>query len=174
MTEGHDDATNDVSPFRFGRTVDLLKGEPVKRISTISCSTVLMVSVLVTASAQSLDGLMQVKPGTSRAVTSADPNPNSNADRIKYITPGETKVLAHIKGPAVIRHIWLTFNEARPNWLEAGGSARPDEIVLRMYWDDAKEPAVEAPLGDFFSAGFGLRREIRSVPMLVEGGDGYN
>jgi len=123
---------------------------------------------------QDLSGLMQVKPGRSRAVTSADPNPTSNADRLKYVEAGKTKVLADIKGPAVIRHIWLTFNEARPNWLEAGGSARPDEIVLRMYWDDAAEPAVEAPLGDFFAAGFGLRREIRSLPVLVEGGDGYN
>ena len=68
----------------------------------------------------------------------------------------------------------MTFNEARPNWLEAGGSARPDEVILRMYWDDAKEPAVEAPIGDFFGSGFGLRKELKSVPVQVEGGDGYN
>jgi hypothetical protein len=123
---------------------------------------------------QDLMDLTQIKPGRSRAITSADPDPNSNADRIKYVAPGETKVLADIKGPAVIRHIWLTFSEARPNWLEANGSARPDEIVLRMYWDDNKEPAVEAPLGDFFAAGFGQRHEIRSAPVQVEGGDGYN
>jgi hypothetical protein len=124
--------------------------------------------------AQDLSGLAVIKPGKSRAVTSADLNPDSNADRIRYVAPGETKILADIKGPAVINHIWLTFNEARPNWLEANGSARPDEIVLRMYWDDGKEPAVEAPLGDFFGAGFGLRREINSLPMMVESGDGYN
>ncbi|MCX6563331.1 MAG: DUF2961 domain-containing protein, partial [Candidatus Aminicenantes bacterium] len=124
--------------------------------------------------AQDLTGLIQIQPGRARAVTSADPNPDSNADRIKYVAPGETMVLADIKGPAVIRHIWLTFSEARPNWLEAGGSARPDEIVLRMYWDGDTEPAVEAPLSDFFGAGFGLRRELISVPVQVEGGDGYN
>jgi hypothetical protein len=124
---------------------------------------------------QDLDGLMKLKPGRSRAVTSTDPSFTGNADRIKYIAPGETRVLADIKGPAVIRHIWLTFNDARPNWLEAGGSAAPDEIVLRMYWDGAKEPAVEAPLGDFFGAGFGKRFELISVPVQVEtGGDGYN
>ncbi len=125
--------------------------------------------------AQSLDGLMKLQPGRSRAVTSTDPSFTGNADRLKYITSGETKVLADITGPAVIRHIWLTFSEARPNWLEAGGSAAPDEIVLRMYWDGAKEPAVEAPLGDFFGAGFGRRYELVSVPVQVEtGGDGYN
>jgi len=33
---------------------------------------------------------------------------------------------------------------------------------------------VESPLGDFFAAGFGLRNEIISTPVIVEGGDGYN
>ena len=125
-------------------------------------------------SAQDLSDLAQVKPGRARAVTSADSDPNSNKDMVRFVAPGETKVLADIKGPSVIRHIWLTFNEARPNWLEAAGSARPDEIVLRMYWDDGKQPAVETPIGDFFGAGFGLRREVRSIPVQVEGGDGYN
>lgn len=43
-----------------------------------------------------------------------------------------------------------------------------------MYWDGDAEPAVEAPVGDFFGAGFGLRRELKSVPVQVETGDGYN
>lgn len=126
------------------------------------------------ASAQDLSNLTQTIGARSKAITSADPNPNSNEDRIKYIESGETKEIADIHGAGVIRHIWLTFNEARPNWLEAGGSARPDEMVIRMYWDDSREPAVEAPLGDFFAAGFGERLEVKSVPVQVEGGDGYN
>ena len=87
------------------------------------------------AAAQSLDGLMKLSPGRSRAVTSTDPSFTGNADRIKYITPGETRVLADIKGPAVIRHIWLTFSEARPNWLESGGSAAPNEIMACVACD---------------------------------------
>jgi hypothetical protein len=118
--------------------------------------------------------LARVKKGHSAAVTSSDPDFRSNLDRVTYIKPGETLVMADIPGPAVIQHIWLTFNEARPNWLEKGGSANPAEVVLRMYWDEATEPAVESPLGDFFAAGFGLRNEIRSLPVAVEGGDGYN
>jgi len=121
-----------------------------------------------------LGDLTRVRPGRSRAVTSSAADVNSNFDRRTYIRPGETMVLADIAGPAVINHIWLTFNDARPNWLEAGGSANPAEIVLRMYWDGAEAPAVEAPLGDFFAAGFGLRREVRSAPIQVEGGDAYN
>ena len=148
--------------------------ESHSRLVICAALVLLVGGVFAGLDAQDLSGLATVKPGKSRAITSADPNPDSNADRIKYVAPGETKVLADIRGPAVINHIWLTFNEARPNWLEANGSARPDEIVLRMYWDDAKEPAVEAPLSDFFGVGFGLRKEINSQPMMVEGGDGYN
>ena len=119
-------------------------------------------------------GLAIVEKGRSKAVSSHAKSANSNADRITYIKPGETAEIANIKGPGIINHIWLTFNEARPNWLEANGSANPAEIVLRIYWDDSNEPAVESPLGDFFAAGFGLRTEIQSIPVIVEGGDGYN
>ena len=120
-----------------------------------------------------LDGLTRVRPGRSRRVSSAAPEAESNWDNLR-LAPGKTRVLADIAGPAVITHIWLTFNEARPNWISKAGSARPDEVVLRMYWDGAGEPAVEAPLGDFFAAGFGLRREVKSLPVQVESGDGYN
>lgn len=140
----------------------------------------IMVGVLAGAqtvgaqSAAGLPGLTRVQPGRTKAVTSSAKDLNSNYDRRTYIESGETLVLADITGPAVINHIWLTFSEARPNWLESGGAAHPGEIVLRMYWDGAEDPAVEAPLGDFFGAGFGLRQEVRSIPVQVEGGDGYN
>jgi hypothetical protein len=124
--------------------------------------------------ATGLSALIQAQAGRTKAITSSDPDFRSNLDRRTYIQPGETMTLADIRGPAIINHVWLTFNDARPNWLEAGGSANPAEIVLRMYWDDEERPAVEAPLGDFFAAGFGLRREVRSVPIQVEGGDAYN
>jgi hypothetical protein len=122
-------------------------------------------------SAQDLMNLTQTI-GPVKAISSKIPIPTA-MDRIKYIE-SETKEIADIHGAGVIRHIWLTFNEARPNWLEAGGSARPDEIIIRMYWDGSHEPAVEAPLGDFFAAGFGERLEVKSIPVQVEGGDGYN
>ena len=148
------------------------------RVSSLGLGVVVAaLAVTPGAWAQSRSGLgslTEVQPGRSKAVTSSAADFKSNYDRRTYIQPGETMVLADITGPAVINHIWLTFNDARPNWLEAGGSAHPGEIVLRMYWDEAAEPAVETPLGDFFAAGFGLRREVRSMPVQVEGGDGYN
>ncbi|HBB93192.1 MAG: hypothetical protein A2X22_04760 [Bacteroidetes bacterium GWF2_49_14] len=118
-------------------------------------------------------GLATLQDGRSKAVSSHAPG-GSNADRLQYIQPGETVTIFDVKGAGVINHIWLTFNDARPNWLEKTGSAKPDDLVIRMYWDNATEPAVEAPIGDFFASGFGLRKEVRSIPVLVEGGDGYN
>lgn len=123
--------------------------------------------------ADDLRDLARVQPGRSRRVSSAAPTAGSNRDN-RWIKPGEVCTLADIHGAGTITHIWLTFNEARPNWLSAAGSADPSEIVLRMYWDGAEQPAVESPVGDFFAAGFGLRREVRSTPVQVESGDGYN
>jgi hypothetical protein len=146
------------------------------RIKTIILIFVFAITLISCTSRQNMPdlGLATIENGRSKAVSSHAPEPGSNSDRIKYIQPGETTEIANIKGPGSINHIWLTFNEARPNWLEPNGSANPAEIVLRIYWDNADEPAVESPLGDFFAAGFGLRTEIQSNPVVVEGGDGYN
>ena len=140
----------------------------------LSALLVLQFSSCAERQAGSNLGLAAIEKGRSGAISSHAPKAGSNADRIKTIKSGETVELANIEGTAIINHIWLTFNEARPNWLEPNGSANPAEIVLRIYWDEAADPAVETPLGDFFAAGFGLRVEIQSFPVVVEGGDGYN
>jgi len=120
-----------------------------------------------------LDHLTRIGEGRSRRVSSASPDPESNRDNLR-VPPGETRTLAELTGPGVIRHLWITFPEARPSWLAEQGGARPDEIVLRAYWDGSEAPAVEVPVGDFFGVGFGLRRELRSIPVQVEEGDSYN
>jgi hypothetical protein len=125
------------------------------------------------ARAQSLDDLTRPREATSARVASNSPHDWSNADN-RWIKPGETYTLAELEGPGVIRHIWFTFPESAASWISKGGSASPDEIVLRMYWDGAEEPAVESPLGDFFACGFGMRAPVRSVPVQVQGGDSYN
>lgn len=121
----------------------------------------------------SLEELAFVRDARSRRVASNSPDPGSNADN-RWVRPGETFVLADIRGPGVVRHIWLTFPESAPSWISKEGCADPSEIVLRMYWDGAEQPAVESPLGDFFAAGFGRRAEVNSVPVQVQGGDAYN
>lgn len=122
-----------------------------------------------------LNDLSTVREARSRRVASNSPDPGSNADN-RWVKPGEAFTLAEVQGSGVVRHVWLTFAEPAPSWLSKYGSADPSEIVLRMYWDGATEPAVESPLGDFFAAGFGTRAEVNSTPVVVggSGGDAYN
>ncbi len=120
-----------------------------------------------------LGDLMTIRPGRSGRISSAAPKRSSNRDN-RRILPGKTHLLGEIQGPGTIRHIWLTFPEPAPSWLGKDGNANHSELVLRIYWDGAKEPAVESPLGDFFAAGFGQRAEVNSAPVEVQGGDAYN
>lgn len=64
------------------------------------------------------------------------------------LAPGEQKVLAEVKGQSgTVRRIWITIRERSPEMLRA--------IKIEMFWDGATEPAVSAPLGDFFCQGLG-------------------
>lgn len=66
------------------------------------------------------------------------------------IGSGETRVLADIKGPGVITHIWMTQrNHYR-------------EVLLKITWDDAEYPSVLCPLGDFFGLGHGIVNSFQS------------
>ncbi len=97
----------------------------------------------------------------------------SNWDNFN-ILPGETHVLMDEQGPGVITHIWLTFLGPEPQDWAKNGSANHQEMLLRMFWDGNLRPAVEAPVGDFFASCFGQRREVISLPVVVEDGDSYN
>lgn len=101
------------------------------------------------------------------------PDPNSNSDN-SNVAPGQRKILLDAKGPGVITHIWMTFlGPERQNWAK-NGSANHQEMLLRMYWDGAEKPAVEAPVGDFFANSFGKRSSVVSLPVVVEDADSYN
>src|SRR5262245_32927183 len=132
-----------------------------------------LVAASLALAPQSLDHLMHVEDARSRRTASTAADPDSNADNLR-IAPGASRTLCDLDGPGVIRHVWLTFPEARPSWLAKDGGARPDEIVLRIYWDGSTEPAVEAPVGDFFAVGFGERHPVMSSVVVVEDGDSYN
>jgi Protein of unknown function (DUF2961) len=73
-----------------------------------------------------------------------------------------TYTVAEISGSGAIQHIWMT---PTGNWRLA---------VLRMYWDDEKEPSVEAPVGDFFSMGWGKYARISSLAVCVNPGSAFN
>ena len=97
----------------------------------------------------------------------------SNWDNFR-VGPGETHVLLDAQGPGAITHIWITFLGPEPQSWAKQGSANHQEMLLRMYWDGRARPAVEAPVGDFFANCFGERREVVSLPVVVEDADSYN
>jgi hypothetical protein len=95
-------------------------------------------------------------PGHSARVSSYDKS-GHNADNIQ-ILPGDTAVLADIKGPGIIRHIWTTTNAAGP----FGRT-----LILRMYWDGSENPSVEVPYGDFFGVGNAMQADVYSWPITA-------
>jgi len=108
-----------------------------------------------------------------KAEPKGDLEEGSNYDNFT-IPPGETHVLLDAEGPGVITHIWITFLGPEPQGWAKKGSANHQEMLLRIYWDGNPRPAVEAPVGDFFANCFGERREVISLPVIVEDADSYN
>jgi len=108
-----------------------------------------------------------LKDATPMRASSSDPNwENGNGDA-RYIAPKQTFTLAELKGPGIITHIWFTI------WAE--DKYFPRSLVLRIYWDDEKEPSVESPLGDFFAVGHGLLTTLNSLPVQISSeGRAYN
>lgn len=138
------------------------------------------------APAGDLDALARPQEGRSMRATSShrrgadgkyDPrgelDPDSNSDN-QSVPPGATSVLLDEQGPGVITHIWMTFLGPEPQDWAKNGSANHQEMLLRIYYDGRERPGVEAPVGDFFANGFGQRRAVISVPVVVEDADSYN
>ena len=74
--------------------------------------------------------------------------PGRKGSPARDVKPGQTITLCDIKGPGVIRHIWVTTDHKSRQGLLG--------IVIRAYWDGQEHPSVEAPLGNFFGISHGL------------------
>jgi hypothetical protein len=78
------------------------------------------------------------------------------------INAGETVTIAEMEGPGAIQHIWMT---PTGNWRFS---------IIRIYWDDEKEPSVECPVGDFFGMGWGVYAPLTSLAICVNPGSAFN
>ena len=92
--------------------------------------------------------LTKLRKSVTRRYSSWDTS-GRNADAW-LIRPGETKVLADIKGPGRITHIWMTQRH------------HYRECLLRITWDNAATPSVVVPLGDFFGLGHNIVNSYQS------------
>lgn len=90
-----------------------------------------------------------IKDGKTKRFSSWDTTGRNNDYWI--IPPGKSAILADIKGPGKITHIWMTQrNHYR-------------ECLLKITWDDADYPSVCVPLGDFFCLGHGIVNSFQSI-----------
>ena len=78
------------------------------------------------------------------------------------IEPGQTFEIADISGSGAIQQIWMTPTGP---WRYS---------ILRMYWDDAEQPAVECPAGDFFASAYGRYAQLSSLAVCVNPRSGLN
>jgi hypothetical protein len=74
------------------------------------------------------------------------------------LEPGQTVQLCDIKGPGVIRHIWVTLKN-EPELL--------NNIVIKAWWDGQEHPSVNTPIGNFFGVSYGLCNEDTAYESAV-------
>ncbi len=133
---------------------------------------------------EGLTGLAALGKAVTRSISAENPTggkgmgsmaecvPGSLADRLGknwkcapcFSLPGrETTVIADIRGPGAITHLWFTNFEP----VIRG-------IVLRIYWDGEETPSVQVPLGDFFACGHGKFTQVQSIPVFTVASGGLN
>jgi hypothetical protein len=77
----------------------------------------------------------------------AQANRGAKGHPFEMLEPGKALVLADIEGAGVIDRIWLTIQDRSPEMLRA--------LRFEIFWDGARTPAVQVPLGDFCGGGAG-------------------
>jgi len=85
---------------------------------------------------------------------SHNPDPKSNNDS-KRLEGGKVLTLMDADGPGMVTHFWLTIADSEYGW--------PRLLRLRVYYDGAKSPSVDVPLGDFFAVGHGREKDVNSL-----------
>ena len=86
-------------------------------------------------------------------------NHKAKGSAFGIIASGASVDLVNYKGAGTVTRIWMTIKDRSPTMLRS--------LVIRCYWDNAKKPAVEAPIGDFFASGSRLctfENELFSSP----------
>ncbi len=93
-------------------------------------------------------------------------NQGAKGHAFDNIGAGVSKTLLNVKGSGVINRIWITVRDRSPKMLRS--------VKIEMFWDNAKNPAVSAPLGDFFGVGLGLRRPFENELFSDPEGRSFN
>ena len=95
-----------------------------------------------------------IKPaGVSRQLSTFN---LANRSKTLPVRPGERTTIGEVHGAGCISRLWITF----PGWFwqhwytsAAIDPTMLKSLIMRIYWDGAATPGIEAPVGDFFGAG---------------------
>jgi hypothetical protein len=131
----------------------------VKRpVHIATCCSCLLFSLVVVADNATLDALTRQQHFEARRASSSNENLKKNGDA-RSIPAGESLVLMDEDGPGIITHFWNTVG--------AKDIFYGRSLVLRIYYDGAEKPCVQAPLGDFFGVGHGAYANYTSAVATV-------
>lgn len=109
---------------------------------------VLSTAAVRPAAAQMLSDLYRITDGVTRT--------QSELKQLS-VPKGGQLVLADFEGPGKVTYFYYTDSQMQ----------KYPGLVLKIFWDDAKEPSIEAPLWDFFGAIGGKMVDYHSAPMQV-------
>ena len=94
-------------------------------------------------------------------------NKGAKGNAFFIIPPDSTQVIMDVEGAGIIQRMWMSGTIARnPEQRRA--------VIINMYWDNAKKPAVSAPIGDFFGVGLGLMASFDSELFANPEGRSFN
>ncbi len=110
----------------------------------------LLVCAGTSCAGQELANIYRITTGVSNT---------ANQYRVFKIARGEEAVLADLQGPGKITYFYITDN--------TDGNFYPG-LVLKIFWDDAKQPSIQVPLADFFGAIGGRTIDYESLPMQIQ------
>lgn len=117
-------------------------------------------------SQESLDALAGVEKFLSQNVGSA-PYETSDAktDSVTAtLAPNQRSAVIELNGSRAITALHVTLHT--PSSIKVAEILR--KVTLQMYWDENNDPAVWAPLGDFFGSAPGLN-SYKTLTMAVDG-----
>jgi hypothetical protein len=112
-------------------------------------SLILLALTLSQAAGQSASDLYRITDGVTQSRTEFHQ---------VSVPMGREHILANLKGPGKVTYFYITDDSV--------GKWNPG-LVLKVYWDDATEPAIWVPLADFFGAVMGRSVDYQSAVMQI-------
>jgi len=103
----------------------------------------------------SLSSLPLLRNCKTKRISSYDRS-GGNADSVR-IPARASGTIADIRGAGCIKHIWTGTRNPDPYHLR--------KVLIRMWWDDEKQPSVDCPRGDFFGVGHAAPATYFSLPL---------